>query len=161
MRFFLLAGFALVLLSCADPGPAALCDRFFTPYPDLVSQRPRSARNAALVDAMAHYAQADYAQAVTGLQQAVDQDPRNITARLYLVNALLATGEPYRAEMHLDFMENYRDRSYSDQVDWYNALCWLCAGQLERAAQQAEWIAARPHTYRKEAADLTNALKQS
>src|SRR5690606_41493629 len=116
MRLLLPLVLCLAAVSCAAPEPASLCDRFFTPYPDLVSQRPRTTRNAALLDAMAHYAQQDYAVAAERLQQVVDRDPRDITARIYLVNALLASGDPYRAEMHLDFMENHRDRSYSDQV---------------------------------------------
>lgn len=146
----------LALVSCS--GTDTLCKRFFTPYPDLVGQRTRTALNGEFLDAMALYADQDYAGAVNGLQQVVDKDARNISARFYLVNALLAEGDPYKAEMHLDFMENYRDRSYSDQVDWYNALCWLCEGNAEQARKQAEWIAGRPHTYRTEAAALAKAL---
>jgi len=152
--FFLFAA----LCSCTSSDPASLCDRFFTPYPDHVGQRTRTARNAALIDAMALYTQKDYKEAITGLQRIVDRDPRDVTARFYLINSLLAAGDPYKAEMHLDFMENYRDRSYSDQVEWYNALCWLCEGNTDRALKQAEWIASRPHTYRTQAADLVKAL---
>ena len=42
-----------------------------------------------------------------------------MTARMYMASAQLAIGDPYKAEMHLDFMENYKDRSFSDQVEWY------------------------------------------
>jgi thioredoxin-like negative regulator of GroEL len=158
----LLAPFILVaaLCSCTSSDPVSLCDRFFTPYPDHVSQRPRTARNTDLVDAMALYSDQDYKQAITGLQRVVDRDARNVTARIYLISALLAAGDPYKAEMHLDFMESYQDRSYSDQVDWYNAMCWLCEGNNERALKQAEWIASRPHTYRTQAADLVRALNK-
>ena len=159
MRLLVPLVFCLVALSCTSSDPAALCDRFFTPYPDYVSERPRTARNADLLDGMALYSKKDYKQAITGLQRAVDLDSRNLAARFYLVNALLAEGEPYKAEMHLDFMENDKDRSYSDQVDWYNTLCWLCEGNTERAEKHAEWIASRPHTYRNDARKLAKALK--
>ncbi|MCC6840283.1 MAG: tetratricopeptide repeat protein [Flavobacteriales bacterium] len=149
---------ALLLVLGACSGNSTRCNRFFTPYPDLVSQRQRTAANGRFLDAMALYATGDYQQAIPGLQQEVERDPRNIAARLYLVNALLAVGDPYKAEMHLDFMENDRDRNYRDQVDWYNALCWLCEGNLEQAREQALRIAERPHTYRKEAAELAKAL---
>ncbi len=161
MRLFAPLAFCLIALSCTSSDPAALCDRFFTPYPDHVSQRPRTARNADLLDAMALYSNKEYKQAIIGFQRAVDRDSRNMAARLYLVNSLLAEGDPYKAEMHLDFMENDKDRSYSDQVDWYNALCWLCEGNTERATKQAQWIASRPHTYRREASKLAKALKKS
>ncbi len=159
MRLFAPLAFCLVALSCTSSDPAALCDRFFTPYPDLVSQRPRTTSNAVLMDAMALYSNKDYKQAIVGLQRVVDSDARDMAARIYLVNALLAEGEPYKAEMHLDFMENDKNRNFSDQVDWYNAMCWLCEGNTERAAKQAEWIASRPHTYRAEASKLAKALK--
>ena len=81
-----------------------------------------------------------------------------MTARMYMASAQLAIGDPYKAEMHLDFMENYKDRSFSDQVEWYNALCWLCEGDTARAAKQARWIASRPQTYRKEAQELAKAI---
>ncbi len=158
MRSLLAPALALALFACTSSGPERLCKRFFTPYPDMVGQRARTALNGPLLDAMALYAKGDYQGAIPALQQVVEKDPRNSMARLYLVSSLLATGDPYKAEMHLDFMENYKDRSYADQVDWYNALCWLCEGNAKRAAVQAEWIAGRPHTYRKEAAELAKAL---
>lgn len=156
----LLAPFVLTLIafSCTTNDPASLCDRFFTPYPDHVSDRPRNGLNAPLVDAMAFYANKDYEKAITGLQYVLDRDAYNMTARMYMASAQLAVGDPYKAEMHLDFMENYKDRSFSDQVEWYNALCWLCEGDTARAAKQARWIASRPQTYRKQAQELADAL---
>lgn len=158
MRLFVPIALALVIFSCTPNDPASLCDRFFTPYPDHVSDRPRNSLNSPLVDAMAHYADKDYANAITGLQQVLDRDAYNMTARMYMASAQLAIGAPYKAEMHLDFMENYKDRSFSDQVEWYNALCWLCEGDTARAGKQARWIASRPQTYRKEAEELAKAI---
>ncbi len=156
----LLAPFALALIafSCTSKDPASLCDRFFTPYPDHVSDRPRNTINAPLVDAMNFYANKEYEKAIAGLQYVLDRDAYNMTARMYMASAQLAIGDPYKAEMHLDFMENYKDRSFSDQVEWYNALCWLCEGDTARAAKQARWIASRPQTYRKEAQELAKAI---
>lgn len=158
MRFFAVPVLAALLFSCTTPSEESLCKRFFTPYPDMVTQRERTPLNSAFLDAMEMYVKGNYAHAIPILEEEVNRDPRNISARMYLVSALLAEGEPYRAEMHLDFMENYRDKNYRDQVEWYNALCWLCEGNLEKAAQQARYIAARKHTYSKEAAELAAAL---
>lgn len=148
----------LLLASCGPGNPKSLCDRFFTPWPDIISQRERTPDNSDLMDAMAHYSDKQYAQAIPGLERVIARDDRNFAARLYLANALLATGDPYKAEMHLDFLENYKAKSFSDQVEWYNALCWLCEGDTAKAGQQARWIASRPHTYRKEAQELGAAL---
>lgn len=160
MRFILFIFLALGAVSCTQTSPASLCERFFTPYPDHISSRQRNALNSHLVDAMACYAKADYAQAIIGLQGVLDKDPFDHSARIYMASAQLAAGHPYKAEMHLDFLENYDARSYSDQVEWYNALCWLCEGDTAKAGEQARWIASRKHTYRKQAKELAEALSQ-
>lgn len=158
MRSLAATVLALLITSCSSSSHERLCNRFFTPYPDLVSQRARNKLNGEFLDAMALYAKGQYAEAMPGLQRVVDRDPRNAAARIYLVNVLLAEGDPYKAEMHLDFLENSRDRMYSDQVDWYNTLCWLCEGDTARAGWKAREIAAKPHTYRQQAAQLAKAL---
>jgi thioredoxin-like negative regulator of GroEL len=135
-----------------------LCERFYSPYPDLVSGRTRTGANSVFLDAMAHYSQKDYPAAIEGLQRVLERNAGDMTARLYMASAQLAAGDPYKAEMHLDFMENSRGADYKDQVEWYNALCWLCEGDTAKAAQQARWIASRPQTYRKQARELADAL---
>jgi len=160
MRFLPALLLAIVASGCAHKDPTSLCERFFTPYQDFYSGRTRTGANAVMVDAMAHYSQKDYPAAIAGLQRVLDLNGDDMTARLYMANAQLAAGDPYKAEMHLDFMENPRGSAYKDQVEWYDALCWLCEGDTAKAAQQARWIASRPQTYRKEAQDLADALSQ-
>lgn len=158
MRLLALSAMLFLAAACSAPGPASLCERFYEPYPDLVSQRERSPLNAELLDAMAFYNGKDYEKATAAFQRILDRDPFDVTTRIYMVSAELGAGHPYKAEMHLDFLENYKARSYSDQVEWYNALCWLCEGDTGKARQQAAWIASRPQTYRKEATELAKAL---
>lgn len=147
-----------VLIACG-PKDDTLCKRYFEPYPDMVGQRERNAQNAALLDAMAAYDRKDYVTAATGLKAIIDKNENDYTARMYLVSALLGSGDPYKAEMHLDYLENAKLRNYNDQVDWYNTLCWLCEGQYEKALREAQWIAGRPaHTYKKNAEDLVATL---
>ena len=76
-----------------------------------------------------------------------------------LASALLGMGDPYKAEMHLDFLERSGNQNFKDQVEWYTALCWLCSGQNDRALHQAQWIVARTsHTYQEEARALVTTL---
>ena len=80
-------------------------------------------------------------------------------ARLYLASALLGSGEPYKAEMHLDFLERVPGAVFKDQTEWYTTLCWLCSRQLDRALGESTRIAAQPaHTYKAEARALAEAL---
>ncbi len=161
MRLLVPLAVVLSLLSCSSNDAESLCGRYFKPYPDMVSQRQGSGFNRGYVDAMALYSEKKYHEAIPALQRVVDRDDQNFAARLYLANAWLATGDPYKAEMHLDFLENYKARALSDQVEWYNCLCWLCEGNMAKAGQQARWIASRPHTYRKEAGELAAALAKN
>ncbi len=136
-----------------------LCKRYYVPYPDLVGQRQRTAQNAAFLDAMAFYDRGEYAAAAQGLKTYVDKNEKDVTARMYLASALLGAGEPSKAEMHLDFLERSPNIGFKDQVEWYNALCWLCSGQYTRCLQQCMWITQRPaHTYKQQAQELVDML---
>ena len=150
-----------LLLSCGGSGEDDRCARWFEPYPDLVSGTAPSDRNRELLDAMAHYARRDYAGAIPGLQQHVDRHPeRADVGWFYLANCYLATGEPYKAELQLDFLEQWPGRTFRDELDWYNALCLLCSGQDDRALEAAKVIAGTAsHTYKQQATDLVEALQ--
>ena len=160
MRKSFLPLLLLLLGACNGKDPASLCEKFYKPYPDMVSDRARTPDNSTFLDAMALYNDGDYAGAVTGLDRAIARDPGNSAMRMYLVSANLGAGDAYKAEMHIDFLENQADKSYRDQVDWYNALCWLCEGDTARADKQAHYIMSKPHTYKKEAQALVEALKK-
>ena len=156
MRWSLLP--LIVLLACTS-NDGDLCTRFYKPYPNMIGQRPRTAGNATLLDAMAAYDRGDFATAATGLSAAIEKDADDRLARMYLVSALLGSGEPYKAEMHLDFLERVPDETFKDQTEWYNTLCWLCSGQFDRAMRESTRIAALPtHTYKEEATALAKAL---
>lgn len=161
MRFPLCTVLLLALLAACRSGKDkdSLCTRFFQPYPDMVSNRPATPRNNALIAAMVLYNKGSYAEAAKALRPLVDEDGSDLATRMYLLNALLASGEPYKAEVQLDYLETTHDQSFRDQVDWYNALCWLCEGQQAKALQQARYIVDRPHhTYHEAAAALAATL---
>lgn len=148
----------LVLAGC-NKNPDTLCSSYFEPYPDMVSDRVRNPANSRYIDAMAAYKAGDFASAAKGIEEYLQAPTYDVAPRLYLACAYLAIGEPYKAELELDHIENSRMKDFSDQVDWYNAMCLLCSGQFDRAKAQAEWIAARPHhTYRSEARSLASDL---
>lgn len=148
----------LLSLGCTR-NEETLCKRYYVPYPDLVSQRQRTAQNTTFLDAMAYYSRGEFATAAQGLNAYVNKNEKDVTARMYLASALLGAGEPSKAEMHLDFIERSPNIGFKDQVEWYNALCWLCSGQYARCLQQCAWIAQRPaHTYKLEAQELMDLL---
>ena len=148
----------LFLIACG-PNRSDLCTRFYAPYPNHIGERPRTALNGTLLDAMAAYDKGDFTTAAAGLSTVIDKDANDKLARLYLASALLGSGEPYKAEMHLDFLERSPGEAFQDQTEWFNTLCWLCSGQQDRALAEAQDIARQPaHTYKAEARALTDAL---
>ncbi len=156
MRWSLLP---VVLLLACGTNEDDLCARFYEPYPNHIGERPRNDKNAPLLDAMAAYDHGDYAAASAGLSAVIEKDAGDRLARLYLASALLGAGEPYKAEMHLDFLERIPGETFKDQTEWFNTLCWLCSGQTDRARTECARIAAQPlHTYKENAQALNQAL---
>ncbi|MEZ4740128.1 MAG: hypothetical protein R2818_12440 [Flavobacteriales bacterium] len=153
--------FPLLFVACAGPSgsDADACSRYFVPYEDHVSQRERNTLNNDYMDAMALYRKADYAGARDGLVQYLSRKGGEKSAYMYLACCYLALGEPFEAELQLDHLERSSTLQYSDQVEWYTVLCWLCSDQLPRARKGAEVIAGKKaHTYRAEAIRLMKEL---
>lgn len=149
----------LAFTSCGPSDPVELCTEYFEPYPDLVTDRARNTANARYIDAMIAYRNKDYKEAIIGLEEYLVRPNNDPAVRLYLSCAYLATGDPNKAELQLDHIQNAHLPGFEDQVDWYNALCLLCGGQTDRAKAQAEYIASRPaHTYKEQARQLAASL---
>ena len=149
----------LILFAACEPRDT-LCESHFSPYPDTVSGRVRTAENAALLDGMSAYARGDFSAAVPALSTYLAAKEHDAQARFYLAVSSIAIGEPFDAELQLDFMEREDVNSFKDQIEWYRALCLLCSDQHERALQAAMAIASSDrHTYKTEAAHLVEDLR--
>lgn len=158
MRWTMIA--AILCCTACTRSDGTLCERFYQPYPDLIGDRARTTTNGMLLDAMSAYRAGEFADAIPGLEEYLRRG-EDITVRMYLASAYLGAGQPYKAEMHLDRLENNFNQQFKDQVEWYNALCWLCEGQNDRALKQVQWIAALPrHTYKEEARALAATLSE-
>lgn len=152
---------SLLVVSCTDQvNEQDLCQRHFEPYPDLISGRTRTEKNATYLDAMALYAQGDLVGAEPLLRQYLQRRDAHDGAHLYLASCLLAMGKPYDAELELDHLERSNLSNFKDQVEWYTTLCLLCSGQTERALEAAKGVAQQGrHTYRQEATKLVQELQ--
>lgn len=148
----------LILFAACGPRET-LCESHFSPYPDAVSGRVRTAENAALLDGMSAYARGDFSAAVPALSTYLAAKEHDGQARLYLAVSSIAIGEPFQAELQLDFMDREDVNSFNDQIEWYRALCLVCSDQHDRALQAATAIASSErHTYKAEAAHLMEDL---
>ena len=150
----------IFLAACGgNDGGGDPCDRYFEPYPALV--HTNDPVHQKFSDAMALYNEGQYRQAADLLAEYTAMRGSKKQAHLYLAMCLIATDRPFEAELQLDHLENSNISGFSDQTEWYTLICWVCSDQQDRALAEAERIAARPrHTYKKEAAQLAEALKK-
>lgn len=152
--------FLLLLAGCGRTGEGDLCSAVFEPYPDLISGRVVQGVHKPLFDGMEHYTRGRYTEAIASMKEYAFDRNANKAVHLYLAMSYLATGQPYDAELHLDHLRNSHLEGFSDQVEWYTVVCWVCSGQLDRALGGARRIAARRHTYQREATALVRSLEQ-
>lgn len=153
----------LLLAACGGGrGRAALCQKHFAPYADIVGDGPGDARSSGLAASMAHYREGRYAEAEQGLTAYINsRRDFQRSALLYLAVSQLANGKPYEAELSIDKLEHSNVKGFADQCGWYTVLCWLCSEQWARALEGARAIAAAPrHTYKREAAALAGDLER-
>ena len=156
----LLLSLLIFLAACGNNGGSAdPCDRFFEPYSALV--HTNDPVHQKFSDGMVLYAEGHYRQAAELLAEYTAMRGYKKQAHLYLAMCLIATDRPFEAELQLDHLENSNISGFSDQTEWYTLICWVCSDQQDRALAEAERIAARPrHTYKKEAAQLAEALRK-
>ena len=149
----------LLFVGCGEQeAEGDLCDRYFEPYPDMITGRDAPKDHRIYVRAMELYQQGDHAQAADSLSQYIRQRGFERSAHLYLAMCHLAMDKPYEAELQLDHLENSSVSGFRDQTEWYTVLCWVCSGQLERALPEVRRIAGSTHTYKEQAARLADEL---
>jgi hypothetical protein len=148
----------LLLLSCGTRPSGDLCERYFEPYPDLISARQTTRVHQIYVNGMELYARGEFRQAADSLEAYLRIPGYEKSAHFYLAISLLALDQPYEAELHIDHVENSNITGFRDQSEWYTLLSWVCSGQYQRALPEAQRIASRRHTYREEAARLARDL---
>ncbi len=154
----LLGSLLLIVLASCGKDDRGLCEKYFEPYPDLISGRDMPAEHADYTKAMDLYRNADLEGAAQILVEYISLRGYQRSAHLYLANCYLKMDRPFDAELQLDHLENSNVKGFRDQTEWYTLLCWVCSGQLERALPEARRIAAAKHTYSKQAKELVADL---
>lgn len=98
--------------------------------------------SAAFTDAMVHYKEGHYAQAVDGWKGLLAKDPQNDTLLYYTGAALLAENKAQHAIEHLLPVADRAGSAFHAQARWYLFLAYVRAG--DRAAAQAVDLSADP-----------------
>lgn len=142
--------------SLMTPDPAQLYAANFKPYPDLYTQMSES--TDPVQEAIEPYNEGDYASAVESFEEILQKQADDYLVKLYLGVSLMESQKaPAALTVFDDIIEN--DLNYKEAAEWYKALTYLKANQVEQSKAQLEIILAQKgHDYHKRAAKLLNKM---
>ncbi len=149
----------ILFLSACIGEQEDLCTKYDLVYPDHISGRVATPRNVNLLKGSEAYAAGNYELAVTHFTAHSAIYTKQPASYLYKAVSQLQLGKPYDAERTLDQLEGLPDKSFSDQVDYYNTLCLICSGQPERALKAAKQMSEKSrHSYLEESREMVKDL---
>ena len=141
------------------PSTDVLFSRYFEPYPNTVPLMRGESPSGRMEWAMTEYEAADYAAALTMLQEIIASDPENTTALFYTGVSCLCLGEPEQAIGYFQRASRGDTDEFEEQTRWYTGLSYLRNRQSDRAEAIFREITAYDQHYKKEESiQLLNAL---
>jgi len=157
-----LVGLASILYTVLQkPSTDALFSRYFEPYPNTVPLMRGESPSGRLEWAMTEYEAADYAAALSMLQEIITSDPENTTAHFYAGVSCLCIDQPKQAIGYFQRTSQGSTDEFQEQTRWYTGLSYLRGRQLDRAEAIFREIISYDHHYKKEESiQLLNALIQ-
>lgn len=174
--FYPILFLCLFYLSACQPSEPQRVDDLYEHHlklPALEAVEPASAfvtRNAeqrkaqkleSWLAASEHYAQKDYAAAITAFQQHLDRYPNSHRARFFLAASFLAEEQPDQAKPYLDDLVERPDGLYFEQAQWLRALVHVEQGELSEAKRLLHAIIRLPwHGFKDSAEELLPQIEQ-
>ncbi len=133
----------------------------FQPYPALQTVRAEddSGRVVSSIEtAMRTYEAADYATAISQLQQITEEDPAYTRAQFYLGNSYLVLEKNDEALAAFDAVLNQSSNVFHEQAAWYKALTYWQDGSTRRCKGVLKDIQAGGGSYAQAAGSLLEKL---
>lgn len=164
------AAIFLISLVCAQiftqfasvPAQQDLFAQHFEPYEDIISVRGQNSAEALLHSGMAYYSSEDYAKAAQQLEEYIQVNPDESSARLYLAISYLSLDQLVFAQQHFSNLISRQHPNFSQPAQWFLSLCFLKQGDEKEAISQLEKIKKQPqHPYQKDAVTLLKDLASS
>jgi hypothetical protein len=149
--------FSLVLIACSKKTAekeADLFGEFFTPYPDLITQRGDSAPSDRLKKALGFYAAQDYNSAITVFDEMILEYPANDSLNFYSGISYLATGKSIEAITRFEDVSDIEGSEFAIPAQWYLSLAYISSGDKTQAAVILAGLSKKKNSYQKKASDL-------
>jgi hypothetical protein len=119
------------------------------------------ASSQALATALQRFDDGDYQQAIGLLQKAISDDQKNMAAHFYAGAALQETGEYQRAIDRYQTVIAHDDNLFTEQAEWYAALCHLRTNENEKAHSLFDRIAKKEGFYSLKAKAVIRKMKHN
>jgi TolA-binding protein len=135
--------------------PEALYASYFVPYEDVMNVRDAS--NVLLTEAIHFYNNKEYAAASERFQNYVSEKPTDLNAQFYLGLSLIESGKVDDGIDALTLVINGKGL-LQEQAEWYRALAYLKAGDIESCKKHLNEINREGHDYQSNAQILLSDL---
>lgn len=136
-------------------------DKLFTMYFD--SDRPVHVSRSGdvdLVEALKHYQQKDYENAIVLFNEILKEQPANFSIRFYTAISYIETKQFYEAIEYFNKIIEHNNNLYVEPSQWYLGLSYLGNHQPNLAVTQFEKVAEDPYSYYHEKAkEILDRLK--
>lgn len=117
-------------------------DKLFSMYYD--SDRPvhvSRSGDASLVEALRHYQQKDYENAIVLFNEILDEQPANFSIRFYTGISYIETKQFSKAIEYFTHIIDHNNNLYVEPSEWYLGLSYLGNEQPDMAIQQFKIVA--------------------
>lgn len=131
---------------------------YFEPYDDVITERSEQA--GLLEQALSAYNQENFRQAITYFEGFLKEYPEETGVKSYLGISYLAVGEIDKAESSLEEVSQSGAGLFKEVSEWYLALTYLKAEQMDALQQQLKLITAQSdHMYYAQAQRLLEEIE--
>jgi tetratricopeptide (TPR) repeat protein len=136
--------------------------KFYTKYE--TSGIVRSANltaNQTLTEALQKFDNQEYQAALNLFSQVIDNDQNNMVGHFYSGIALQETGKYKNAIKEFETVTIDKDNLFTEQAEWYMALCFLQTNENKKAYKQFKKIAEKEGFYQQKAKAILRKSKHS
>lgn len=117
-----------------------------------VTVRSDAAMDNLFHDAVIHFNNGRFTDALTLFEKVIAMDRSNMKAHLATGISNIEINQPKEAEESFETVILHEDNLYVDQADWFLALCYLKTNDLDNARLQFDRIASNDHSFKQDEA---------
>jgi tetratricopeptide (TPR) repeat protein len=156
----LIAVSVLLYLFSQKPQHENLFEKYFKPYPNIISITRGENSEMRLKQGLVEYEFGNYQEAIPIFEQVSRSEPQNATAQFYLGIAQLCLNQTDPAIAQLQRVISIGENPFVEPAQWYLGLAALKSGNLDQANAIFDNLRAESRNYKQQSSELLNSLKK-